>query len=83
METILAEISVPACSAAYDFMLPEGVSVGIVVREIVRILETTGLNIGFDAENTHLCDIDSHNVLDPSLTLAEQGVRDGVCLMIV
>jgi hypothetical protein len=83
METIVVEIAVPACNGTFDFVVPASTSVSAVVREMVRILEETGQNVSFVREKTQLCDMDQFLILENSMSLVEQSVRDGSRLMLI
>ena len=83
METIIAEIHIPAISASFDFRLPASGRVCDVVDEIIRILETTQQNLVFDKEHPMLCDTEKGCVLDPAAHIAETGIRDSSKLMLV
>ena len=83
METIIVEVFVPATSSTFDFRLPAAGRVYDVVEEIIRILETTQQNQGFDKEHPMLCDLDTGRVLNPTLTIAECGLHDSAKLQLV
>lgn len=83
METIIVEIYVPATSVSFDFRLPSTGRVEDIIAEVIRILETTQQNLDFDREMPLLCDQERELVLDPRLTVAEAGLRDGSRLILM
>ena len=83
METMIAEISVPAISKTFDFQLPSFGIVRDVIQEIMYILEQTEACAVFDKEYPMLCHVDDGRILDPGDTLAEAGVFDGNRLLLL
>ena len=83
METMIAQISLPAIGCSYDFQLPALAQVGDVVRELVRILESTEQNLSFDEEMPMLCLSGEGRPLPQDATLAELGLRDGAKLLLL
>ena len=83
METMIAEISVPAISKVFDFQLPASGIVRDVIREILNILEQTEFCAAFDREYPMLCHVDDGRVLNLDDSLAAAGVYDGVRLMLL
>ena len=55
----------------------------MIIQEMIRLLEAKGQNIAFAHATTQLCDIETAQVLDPGIALAQQGIRDGSQLMLV
>lgn len=83
METIIAEISIPAISKIFDFQLPASGLVKDVTQEIIYILEQTESCAVFDQAYPMLCHVDDGRILDPGDTLAEAGVFDGNRLILL
>ena len=83
MESIIVEVYIPATSASYDFRLPSIGRVGDITDEVIRILETTQQDLEFDREQPILCDREREMILDPRLTVAEAGLRDGSRLILM
>lgn len=83
METIIIELIVPASNERFDFVLPAASKVDVIIQEMIRLLEAKGQNIAFAHATTQLCDIETAQVLDPGIALAQQGIRDGSQLMLV
>ena len=83
METIIVEIFVPATTSTFDFRLPATGRIYDITQEIIRILESTQQNQGFDKEYPLLCDLDSGRILDPAKTVAECGLHDSARLQLV
>ena len=83
MESIIVEIYIPAITFTFDFRLPSTGRVYDVVNEIVRILETTQLNLMFDKTQPMLCDMEHGCNLDPQMYIAETGLHDGSRLLLV
>lgn len=83
METMIAEILIPAISKTFDFQLPSFGVVRDVIREIIYILEQTEACAVFDGEYPMLCHVDDGRILNPGDTLAEAGVFDGNRLLLL
>ena len=83
METMIAEIIVPAVSKSFDFQLPAAGVVRDITAEIIRILEQTERCAVFDRDYPMLCHVDDGRILNPADTLAAAGVFDGVRLMLI
>lgn len=83
METLIAEIAVPAISKTFDFQLPSFGIVRDVIQEIIYILEQTEACAIFDEVYPMLCHVDDGRILDPDSTLAEAGVFDGNRLLLL
>ena len=83
MEMVIVEISVPAINEKFDFKLPSTGKIKDVTAELVRMLELSKGNLQFDPEMVLLCDLDSGRVLNPSLTVAEQQIKDGSYLQLL
>ena len=83
MEMIIVEISVPAINEKFDFKLPSTGKIKDVTAELVRMLELSKGNLQFDPEMVLLCDLDNGRVLNPSLTVAEQQLKDGAYLQLL
>lgn len=83
METMIAEITVPAISKTFDFQLPASGIVRDIIKEIVYILEQTEACAVFDETYPMLCHVDDGRILNPGDTLAEAGVFDGNRLLLL
>lgn len=83
MNKVLIEICVPAIGNRFDVFAPVDVPIrelnGIVANGIVEI--TSGKYVASKAE--HLCQKDPVGILDPSLTLQDYDIQDGIQLYLI
>lgn len=83
MNKVLIEICVPAIGDHFDVFAPVDVPVrelnGIVANGIAEI--TNGKYVVSEAE--HLCQKEPVSILDPSLTLQDYGIQDGMRLYLI
>ena len=79
----LRRVSVHAGSADVDLALPAGVPVAILIPSIVDVLDGRGVTGagGLEAVRYQLS-APGRSALDPSMTLAQNGVRDGDVLVL-
>lgn len=83
METIIAEIFIPATNKTFDFALPAQGRIADVAGRIIESLESVERNIAFDATCPLICDLDHGAVLQPGMTVVQAGIRDGTRLMLL
>lgn len=83
MQSIIVELFVPATSASFDFRLPSTGKIGDIVKEMIRILESTEHNLLFDRAQPILCDAERGVILEMHKSVAEAGLKDGSRLLLV
>ncbi len=82
MESMILEIQMPGSNEVRDFTLPSQIPVRNLLREWPAVLEACTGNVLLDSENPVLC-LPGNKLLDPKLTLAENGIREGQRLILV
>ena len=82
MQSIIVEVYVPATSVSFDFRLPSTGKIGDIVKEMIRILESTQNNLMFDQEQPMLCDCERGIILQSKDSVAEAGLQDGSKLLL-
>lgn len=83
METILIELSVPACNSFFDFCIPLQRPIGDMIEEMKQALHATGNVVAFHPTQTALFHLNQKRILSPQNTMAQEYVRNGDQLMLV
>lgn len=83
METIIVEICLAATGRVVDFMLPAHVTLEAMMGSLVSLVEQAFQELTYQGGRPMLCDLTTGNVIAPSFTLAQAGVRDGHRLLLV
>lgn len=81
---IIVEISIASMNTKYDFEIDEDTKLRLIMEEINDILSRkTRSPIGKTSGNFILCDINRSRVLDPNLTVEQNGLRSGSQLILL
>ena len=82
MESMILEIQIPGANEKLDFTLPSQIPVRNLLREWPNVLAQSTDNALLDPDHPVLC-VQGGRKLDPKLTLAENGVKEGEKLILV
>lgn len=83
METIIIEIVLGSTGDVEEFMLPAHVPLSSLLQDIALLIEQMNTQVAFDRGSLILYDTRQQTLLQPSWTLAQNGVQDGSRLMIL
>lgn len=81
MEKISISIRIPAMNNSFDFIIPENLPAGDVMKLVLRIMSDT-LDSG-DSESLIFVDMDDGKALRKEYSLKKQGISDGARLMLI
>lgn len=83
MEMITVEVLIPATNRVLDFALPAHVPLHKVIGGMMYNVEQGEQNVIFDRGTPLLGDLQNGRMLNLSHTLVQEGIRDGMRLMLI
>lgn len=83
MDKILVRLLVPAVQESFDLFVPQDLEISVLTRLMSDGLETICKDRFISPENPFLLQKDPDILFDPSYTLMDYGVKDGVQLVLL